>query len=129
MRAILVFFSLCIAASAFAGPKEVPRGSDLRNYLFELARAPVAKVAGRPVKFAGPLKQMDGWAFFNGTIVDESGNKILIGEAESADTVVLWKLSNGEWDLVAFATGITDVAWEPWPRKYGAPMALLFPEG
>lgn len=128
MKPFLFFLAICLASPVFSSPTEVPKGSDLRSYLFELARATVVQEAGRQVRFAGSLKQLDGWAFFNGSIVDESGNKIPLGDAESADTVILWKKSGGEWDLVKCAVGITGVCYESWPRKYGAPVELLFPE-
>ncbi len=128
MKLTLFVLTLLFAVTANAAPREVPKGSDLRSELFALARPTVEEAAGRPVRFAGSLKQLDGWAFFNGSIVDSNGSRILLGEAESADTVILWKKSGGEWEIVQCAAGITDVCYGSWPKKYGAPTALLFPE-
>jgi hypothetical protein len=119
--------ALFFATPALAGPREVPKGSELRDHLFTLARATVEETAGCPVRFAGSLKELDGWAFFNGSIADKSGKAIRIGGAESSDTVILWKKSGGAWELVKSAAGITDVSYASWPDEYGAPNELLFP--
>lgn len=125
MKPLLLLLAVCLSATAQAAPKEVPKGSDLRAYLFDVARPGVEGEAGKRVKFAGSLKQLNGWAFFNGNIVDASGNKILVGDSESADTVVLWKQSGETWRVVAYIVGMTDVGYAGWAEKYGAPEALF----
>lgn len=129
MKTLLILMSFCCAASALAAPKEIPKGSDLRAELFDLARATVESEAGQPVKFAGSLKRLGDWAFFSGTIVNAAGNQIRIGPDRSADTAILWKIVDSEWQMITHAVGITDVAYASWPDQFGAPMALLFPEG
>jgi len=125
MKPLLLLLTICLAATAQAASREVPKGSDLRSYLFEVARPGVEQEAGKRVKFAGSLKQLDGRAFFNGSIVDGAGNKILAGDFESADTVVLWKQSGETWRVVAYIVGMTDVGYAGWSGKYGAPEALF----
>lgn len=130
MRSLfLVTLCFCLATGVFAAPEEVPKGSELRAGLFDLARANVEDAAGQTVKFSGLLKQLGEWAFFLGTIVDESGAGIPVGEGESADTAILWKIVDSEWQMITFAVGITDVAYASWPDDYGAPEALVIPEG
>jgi hypothetical protein len=112
MRSLSLIPALCfcLASPLFAaGPVEVAKGSELRAELLDLARPTVVKDAGQPVKFYGSLRQQEGWAFFNGSIVDASGRRICVGDAESADTVILWKLSGGKGKVVQCAVGITDV--------------------
>jgi len=128
LLAILLTLTIGLTASALAAPKEVPQGSDLRSSLFDLARTTVEHEAGRAVKFAGSMKRLGDWAFFNGQIVNASGKPILIGPAESADTAILWKIVDSEWQMITCAVGITDVAYASWPDEYGAPAALVFPE-
>jgi hypothetical protein len=129
MKILTLFLSLCFAASALAAPKEVAKGSELRAALFDIARNTVENEAGQPVKFAGSLKRLGDWAFFNGTIVNAAGNQIRVGIGRSADTAILWKIVDSEWQMITCAVGITDVAYASWPDQYGAPMALIFPEG
>ena len=119
----------CLTTGANAAPKEVPKGSELRAGLFDLARTNVEHEAGQAVKFAGSLKQLGDWAFFLGTVVDESGAGIPVGEGDSADTAILWKIVDSEWQMITHAVGITDVAYASWPDDYGVPEALIFPEG
>ena len=119
----------CLTTGANAAPKEVPKGSELRAGLFDLARTNVEHEAGQAVKFAGSLKQLGDWAFFLGTVVDGSGAGIPVGEGESADTAILWKIVDSEWQMITHAVGITDVAYASWPDDYGVPEALIFPEG
>lgn len=126
---LLLLFCFCLVASAQAAPQEVPKGSDLRAELFDLARPKIEKMAGRSVRFAGSLRQLNGWAFFQGAVVDENGANIRVGEGESPDTAILWKQKDGEWVLVKAVAGFTDVIYLDWPSVYGAPKALLFPEG
>ncbi len=128
MKTLLVVLSLCFATSAFAGPKEVPKGSELRASLFDLARSNVEQEAGQPVKFAGSLQRLGDWAFFYGTIVNDEGNQIRVGPGESADTAILWKVVDGEWQMITHAVGMTDVAYASWPEQYGAPSELILPE-
>jgi len=129
MKTLPFVLSILLAASALAAPKEVPKGSDLRAELFDIARTTVEHEAGQPVKFLGSMTRLGDWAFFNGSIVNSAGKRILLGPARSADTVVLWKIVDSEWQMITCAVGITDVAYASWPEQYGAPEALLFPEG
>src|SRR5688500_16056857 len=107
MRIALLLLVFVSSAWADDAAKEVPVG-ELRTQLFDLARPSVEKTAGRPVKFQGSLKATKEWAFFLGEIVDEKGKTIRLGDAESGDTVALWKRKNGQWELVEVAAGITD---------------------
>lgn len=129
MKTLLVLISFCIATSAFAAPKEVPKGSDLRAALFDLARNTVEHEAGQEVKFSGSMKRLGDWAFFNGQIVNAAGKNIQVGPDRSADTAILWKIVDSEWQMITCAVGMTDVAYASWPDTFGAPTDLVFPEG
>lgn len=129
MKILAFALSLCFAATALAAPQEVPKGSDLRSTLFNLARNTVENEAGQPVKFSGSLKRLGDWAFFSGQIVNAAGNPIKVGPDRSADTALLWKIVDSEWQLITSAVGITDLAYASWPDTFGAPAQLIFPEG
>lgn len=130
MKVIAVFLSLSLglAISALAAPKEIPKDSELRASLFALARSTVEREAGQTVKFSGSVKQLGDWAFFNGEIVNAAGKKVRVGQGESADTAILWKIVDSDWQVITCAVGITDVAYASWPKTFGAPKALLFPK-
>lgn len=128
MMALFAGGLLLISSSrALAGdaPAEIPKNSALRAQLFDLARPKVEKQVGQPAKFHGSLKKLGDWAFFQGEIVDAKGNPIVLPVAESAEACVLWKKNKDGWKLVQAYTGITDVAWQPWPEEYGVPAKLL----
>ena len=129
MKTLVLLLSLFCAASALAAPKEIPKGSELRTALFDLARGNVEHEAGQAVKFAGSMKRLGDWAFFNGQIVNAAGKPILVGPDRSADTAILWKIVDSEWQMITHVVGMTDVAYASWPDDYGAPSALVFPEG
>ncbi len=128
MKTILLLLTALLTSTALAGPREVPRGSELRDQLFDLARPEVEEIAGQPVKFAGSMKELNGWAFFQGRIVNAEGAAIPVGESESAEVAILWSDARNGWEVVRCVVGITDVAWASWPDEVGAPAALLFPE-
>jgi len=40
-------------------------------------------------------------------------------------TYALLRRQDGQWTVVAFTVGPTDVAWADWPQRYGAPASLM----
>jgi hypothetical protein len=126
---LLAVLTLGLVSTVLAGPTEVPKGSALRAELFDLARSGVESEAGQTVKFNGSLKRLGDWAFFVGQIVDASGKQIRVGPNESADTALLWKIVDSEWQSITYVVGMTDVAYASWPDEFGAPQELIFPEG
>jgi len=126
---LLAVLTLGLVSTVLGGPTEVPKGSALRTELFNLARSGVEAEAGQTVKFNGSLKRLGDWAFFVGQIVDASGKQIRVGPNESADTALLWKIVDSEWQSITYIVGMTDVAYASWPDEYGVPQELIFPEG
>lgn len=37
----------------------------------------------------------------------------------------LLRREGAAWRVVAFDLGATDVVWEPWPRRFGAPREIF----
>ena len=109
--------------AALAAPQEIPKGSKLRGQLFDLARPTIEKQASQAVKFAGSLKQFDGWAFFSGRVVDTKGASIEFDGI--SDTLVIWKEIQGSWQLLEASAGVSDLSFhEKWLQE-GAPSQLL----
>jgi len=107
--------------------EEIPVGSDLRQVLFDSIRPQAEKLADKPVKFLGSMKQESGWAVFLGQIVDKGGQPINIGDAESSEAFGLWQKKSGEWQLIEFNAGFTDAFYVDYPKTHGVPGALLVP--
>jgi hypothetical protein len=83
----------------------------------------------------GVLNVVDDWAFLfadlrdaHGAPYDYTGSAL---EAVAAAGGVshtyagLLRMKAGEWQMVVQAIGPTDVAWEPWAARYGAPEAVF----
>lgn len=107
--------------------EEIPVGSALRKELFDSIRPQAEKLADKPIKFLGSMKQESGWVVFLGQIVDKSGQPINIGDAESSEAFGLWQRKSGAWKLVEFNAGFTDAFYVDYPKTLGVPKALLIP--
>lgn len=93
---------------------------------------------GVPVSFSVTTKTVEGdWGWLvaqpwtpEGAQIDWSttrhaeraANGVMDG---SGTTYALLKRENGAWRVVAFTVGPTDVAYEDWPQRYGAPPSLM----
>jgi hypothetical protein len=124
MRTVIALLFLMLNLSlVYASPKEIPKGSKLRAALFDLARPDIQKQVGQPVKFAGSLRQFEGWAVFAGRVVDEKGATIEFDGV--SDTLVIWKETHGSWQLLEASAGVSDMGFhEKWVQE-GAPRQLL----
>ncbi|MEM9281220.1 MAG: hypothetical protein AAGA96_05290 [Verrucomicrobiota bacterium] len=110
---------------AFKSPEEVPRGSELRKTLFNLARPKLEKLAGQSIRFNGSLKAYRNWALFLGESVDANGNSIAYPDLQNSDTVVLFLRTADRWVVVDYSGGHGDVFYEIWIEQYGMPRPLL----
>ena len=125
MKTLLTALAITTLAlhAALAAPQENPKGSKLRAQLFDLARPTIEKQAGQAVKFAGSLKQLDGWAFFSGRVVDTKGATIEFDRI--SDTFLIWKEIQSSWKLLEASAGVSDMGFhEKWLLE-GAPRQLL----
>ncbi len=119
--------SCFIAANSFGQqrPSEVPKGSELRARLFDIARPQAVKIAGQKIKFHGSLKQLGNWAYFGGFLVDANGRQIVVDELSSY-CLVLWHREGGAWRVLDFGAGVNEpYHLEEWPRKFGTPLELI----
>jgi len=122
----LAFVTTLLVTTVHAA-EEIPVGSTLRKELFDSIRPQAEKLADRPIKFLGSMKQESGWAVFLGQVVDKEGKPVLIGDAESSDAFGLWQKKGGAWKLVEFNAGFTDAFYVDYPKTHGMPKALLMP--
>lgn len=128
-----------LAALSAAQDKVTPvkEGSAERKAIVEAFRPMFRKqVANKPVIFRIEYMRMQkGFAFVrfwplkpDGKDFDYHGTKF---QQEIDDgffdggCLTLLKKVNGKWKALDMAIGPTDVAWEPWPKKYHAPAELM----
>ncbi len=107
-----------------------------RAAILDAARRPVAEELGRPPLFVVKTLRRDGdWAFlfadmqaaggkpfdYAGTKKAEAARRGLVSHAYAA----LLRRQNGRWHVAEAAIGPTDVAWEGWAAKHGAPPSVF----
>ncbi len=107
-----------------------------RAAILDAARRPVAEELGRPPLFVVKTLNRDrDWAFlfadmqaaagkpfdYTGTKKAEAARRGLVSHAYAA----LLRRQGARWQVVEAAIGPTDVAWEGWAAKHGAPTSLF----
>lgn len=113
-----------------------PVDAATRRAILDQARVPVAEALGKPVLFRVSHLGVSGeWAFLRaemegpgGTPIDYAGTSLAEAAnhgAMSRTCAALLRRSGDRWTVVAHAIGPTDVAWEDWPTRYGAPKAVF----
>lgn len=128
---------LIATAIGVAGP-HMTTDQDARAALLEAARAPVQAELGKAPKFRVDQLHRDGdWAFLLATMQDSDGKPFDYKGTPLADAAqegmvsrtyaALLRHDARGWQVVAKAIGPSDVAWEDWPKRYGAPAKLFTP--
>jgi hypothetical protein len=104
-----------------------PQGA-ARRALLDAARGPAETGRGQPVQFVVHALNRDGpWAFLFARMQRPDGRPLGRGadDLASNDYAALLRQDGGGWRVVDFAVGPTDVAWEGWDRRYGAPASVF----
>lgn len=151
MRGLIVAFTLALAAcSPAAAPSADPpppssgaageaQAPDPERDAMVAALAPRASDAiGIPVSFTVTTKRTEGdWGWLiaqpwtpEGAQIDWSTTRYATQAREGAldgegTTYALLRRQNGQWTVVDFAVGPTDVVYADWPQRYGAPASLF----
>lgn len=126
---------LIAAAIGMAGPP-MTIDQDARAALLEAARAPARAELGKAPKFRVDQLRRDGdWAFLlatmqeaDGTPFDYKGTPLAEAAQQgflSRTYAALLRHRASGWEVVAKAIGPSDVAWEGWSSRYGAPAKLF----
>jgi len=111
-------------------------GTSERKAIMDALRPSVEKELHTDVVFkVDHLKVLEGWAFLRGVPQRPDGGKIdyrktIHREAFEAgafddgiSALLHWK--DGVWSTIKYNIGATDVVWEDWPQKYGAPPQIF----
>lgn len=107
-----------------------------RAALLDAARKPVSEALGKPVLFkVRELRATGRWAFLLADMEDRGGGALSYAGTSRAEAAehgmvsrvyaALMRQDHDKWVVVDSAIGPTDVAWEGWPAKYGAPESLF----
>lgn len=126
------------AVSAGAPAVEQPaKGTALRKELLGAARPVFERELGAPVEFAvTTLNVMNGWAYGNVRPQRPSGKPIDWRRTKFADafnegmfeadvSLFLLQETAAGWQLVEYAIGPTDVAWDWWRSQRNLPYELF----
>lgn len=134
----LVFcLTLCLLGAAFVAEPvaaqqivKPDRGSELRLELLDAARPLFERETGGPVEFViNRLNVLDVWAFGNVRLQRPGGGEIDWAKTKFAEQhaegmfdagghfFLLRRADSGEWMLVEYAIGPTDVAWDWWRQQ------------
>ena len=108
----------------------------LRTALLDTARKPVSEALGKPVLFkVRELRATGRWAFLLADMEERGGGPVSYSGTSRAEAAqhgmvsrvyaALLRQDQDKWVVVDSAIGPTDVAWESWPAKYGAPESLF----
>ncbi len=108
----------------------------LRTRILDAARLPVTAALGKPVLFkVNHLARAGDWAFLYADMQDRGGKAVdltgtPLGEAAaegmaSKACAVLLHRTGETWKAVETKVGPTDVAWDGWAAKHGAPPAIF----
>lgn len=115
---------------------QAPVDAATRKAILDAARVPAATTLGKPVLFKVSHLGLSGdWAFMRaemqgpcGARVDYAGTPLADaarnGAVSSVFAALLHRRGNA-WTVVDTAIGPTDVAWEDWAARHGAPSAIF----
>lgn len=124
-----------VAASAQEVTTPAP-GSEERTALMDALRESVEPELEQQVIFKiDSLKVSDGWAFMRGVPQKKGGGKINYNDTKYAEAVAegmfdnnicaLFRDKGGEWTVVEFVLGATDVPYVGWAEEFDAPAAIF----
>jgi hypothetical protein len=126
------------APATTAGDGQTQAPDPERDAMAAALAGPAGEAIGTPVSFTVTTKTVDGdWGWLvtqpwtqDGTAIDWSTTRYAARAQEGVldgggTTYALLRRENGNWRVVDFAVGPTDVAYADWPRRYGAPPALM----
>lgn len=126
------------AAGAQPRPHTPAPGSPERQALMDALREPVRRELGKPVIFqVRALRVLGDWAFadvsprspdgspfdFRGTPMEQAWRDGFVDDGMYA----VLRRQGGQWRVVRYAIGPTDVAWMGWEAELHAAPRALFP--
>ncbi|MBC7767808.1 MAG: hypothetical protein H7124_03405 [Phycisphaerales bacterium] len=138
-----IFAALALAACSPQAPREqappaAPSPEAASQELLDALTPVVAADIGQPVAFTIETVRVENeWAWLvvqpqapGGGAIDWARTKYDVQAAEGVldgggTTYALLKRENGQWRVLEFVIGPTDVAYGNWPERHGAPAGLM----
>lgn len=104
--------------------------------ILDIARVPAEQMLTSPIALrVDSLDRYGAWAFLLAQIRTSDGRDFDFSRTPLAEQAAAGGLSDvyamllrhedAQWRIIAHVIGPGDVAWESWPRDYGAPTALF----
>lgn len=134
---IILFVVLVSTVCAFAQAVRTPAdGSAERRAILDALRTPVEKELKQKIKFVVETLRVQGsWSFVGGVPQAENGgwpNYLATEYQEAIDNEMfdnnifaLLKNTDGEWKVVTYSIGCTDVCYAGWWRDHSAPRKVF----
>ncbi len=133
---LLLCLSLVTMTNAQTPPHSPAPDSAEAKAIATTVRAAVARELKQDVAIDLDVVNISGdWAFATANLVDTNGGAYRykgtpLEEAAAAGGVSnlyagLLKHRDGAWSVTTQAIGPTDLAWEDWPQRFGAPTSLF----
>lgn len=124
-------------AAKAASPIRTPAaGTPERKAIMDALRVPVQADLHQAVVFkVTDLRVSDEWAFLNGEPVRSDGSRVDYRKTRYQERIsmgffdygisALLRKRQGQWQVVTYSIGHTDVIYGNWDEQYGVPRALL----
>lgn len=116
--------------------KTLSHSNPARKMILNTLRGAVQKKLKKPIEFKiDHLKIQDGWVFLRG-VPQQPGGKPLNYRGTSYQTAIqegtfddwicaLLRKQRGQWRVVTYVIGATDVAYDGWDKEFKAPSAIF----
>jgi hypothetical protein len=125
-----------LTAFAQSRPYTPPPGDPERKAIMDALRTPVERELRRRVIFkVDHLNVQDGWAFMRGAPLQPDGapmdyrgtpyQQAMDNGAFDDWICALLHRRGGEWRVLQYVIGATDVVYEGWDHRFGAPPAIF----
>lgn len=128
--------ALPYSASAASPIRTPAAGSPERKAIMDALREPVQTDLRQPVIFkVKALRVTDEWAFLDGQPLRPDGSQVDYRKTRYQERIregffengisALLRKRQGQWQVVTYSIGHTDLIYGIWDQEFGAPRAIL----
>ncbi|MFZ1852092.1 MAG: hypothetical protein WAU15_07665 [Nitrosomonas sp.] len=136
---IILLFLFCVNAwSSKQTYVKRPTGYE-RPKIIHVLKKEFGKELKKPMKLKLSVYRIQNkWAYLQGTILDKSGKPMDYSHTVYQEAIdqgyfddwfsALLQKTKGEWHVVIYQIGATDIPDLDWPKRYGAPENIINPK-